>query len=170
MAFKDKNKQKAYAHQYWLENKASESTRIKSWKLENKEKLKQQAKEYNETNKEKIAIQKQEYYLRTKESRALYAKKYAMNNPHVINKTTAKRKAAKLDRTPLWLTEDDLWVINEIYELAAIRTGLYGFSWHVDHIIPLQGRLVSGLHVPSNMQVIPATENHRKNNKYKVAI
>jgi hypothetical protein len=170
MAFKDKNKQKEYAHQYWLDNKASESARIKTWKVVNKEKLKQQAKEYNEKNCEKITEQKQKYYLRIKEKRAVYAKEYGKNNPHIINKASAKRKASKLDRTPSWLTDDDLWIINEIYDLAAKRTKMHGFKWHVDHIIPLQGKLVSGLHVPANMQVISATDNHRKNNKYKVAI
>ena len=170
MAFKDKNKQKEYAHQYWLDNKASESARIKAWKVANKEKLKQQAKEYNEKNCEKITEQKQKYYLRIKEKRAVYAKEYGKNNSHIINKASAKRKASKLDRTPSWLTDDDLWIINEIYDLAAKRTKMHGFKWHVDHIIPLQGKLVSGLHVPANMQVISATDNHRKNNKYKVAI
>jgi hypothetical protein len=168
MAFKDKNKQKEYAHQYWLDNKASESARIKAWKVANKEKLKKQAKEYNEKNKEKIKVQKQEYYVKTKTRFVEYAKQYASKNPHIINKAAAKRKAAKLDRTPLWLTEDDLWIINEMYELAAMRTNLHGFSWHVDHIIPLQGKLVSGLHIPKNLQVIPATVNHTKNNRFEV--
>jgi hypothetical protein len=40
--------------------------------------------------------------------------------------------------------------------------------WHVDHIIPLQGDLVSGLHVPSNLQVMRGVENVRKNKKFEV--
>jgi hypothetical protein len=40
---------------------------------------------------------------------------------------------------------------------------MFGFEWHVDHVIPLQGKKVSGFHVPSNIQVIPASENVRKN-------
>lgn len=78
----------------------------------------------------------------------------------------AKRRAAKLQRTPAWLTPTDLWMIEEAYELAALRTKITGFSWHVDHKLPLQGKLVSGLHTPYNLQVIPGKDNVAKANKY----
>ena len=168
MAYKEKNKQKEYAYKYWRENKEKESARIKKWKLENKEEYSKRQKEYRIKNAEKINEQKREYYLRTKEYKAEYVKKYAKSNPHMINKVSAKRRASKLNRTPKWLTKDDLWIINEIYDLAVKRTKILGVKWHVDHIIPLQGKLVSGLHVPSNMQVILGSENHAKNNKYEI--
>lgn len=78
----------------------------------------------------------------------------------------AKRHAAKMHRTPAWLTADDLWMIEQAYELAALRTKLFGFSWHVDHVLPLQGKKVSGLHVPNNLQVIPWNDNVSKSNKF----
>jgi len=43
---------------------------------------------------------------------------------------------------------------------------MFNFSWHVDHIIPLNGKIVSGLHVIENIQVISGSENLLKNNKY----
>ena len=78
----------------------------------------------------------------------------------------AKRRAAKMHRTPVWLTEDDFWLMEQAYDLAALRTKMFGFSWHVDHVIPLQGRYVSGFHVPGNLQVIPGAENLSKANKH----
>jgi hypothetical protein len=78
---------------------------------------------------------------------------------------TVYRRLAKNQRTPKWLSEIDLWMIKEAYELAALRTKMFGFSWHVDHIIPLQGVTVSGLHVPKNLQVIPWLDNVRKHNR-----
>jgi hypothetical protein len=81
----------------------------------------------------------------------------------------AKRRAVKMQRTPSWLTEDNHWMMEQTYEFAALRTKMFGFAWHVDHIVPLQGKLVSGLHVPWNLQVIPATENISKNNNFEVA-
>ena len=92
---------------------------------------------------------------------------YKKQNIDKTNANTAKRRAAKINRTPSWLSSDDLWLINEAYSLAALRTKMFGFSWHVDHVIPLQGRTVSGLHVPSNLQVIPWIENVSKANKFK---
>jgi len=91
---------------------------------------------------------------------------YKKNNPSKTLALGAKRRSAQLKRTPTWLTENDHWMIEQAYELSVLRTKLFGFAWHVDHIIPLQGKYVSGLHVPINLQVIPATENLRKANKH----
>jgi hypothetical protein len=78
----------------------------------------------------------------------------------------AKRRAKKLNATPLWLVSDDLWLIEEIYRLATLRTKVTGIKWAVDHIIPLQSDLVCGLHLPSNLQVITAVDNSIKGNKF----
>jgi len=92
-------------------------------------------------------------------------KKWAKNNPAKILAHTRRQQAKRLMRCPKWLTLDDHWMIKEVYELAALRTKMFGFDWHVDHILPLQGKTVSGLHVPTNLQVIPAVDNVRKGNR-----
>ena len=96
-------------------------------------------------------------------------RKYAQENKSKITAKTRRYELAKLNRTPQWLSGDDFWMIEQAYDLAQLRTQLFGFRWHVDHIFPLQGGLVSGLHVPHNLQVIPATLNQRKSNRYDVA-
>jgi hypothetical protein len=80
----------------------------------------------------------------------------------------ALRRAKKLQRTPAWLSTFDKLKIECIYKIAAMLTRENKELWHVDHIIPLQGKLVSGLHVPNNLQVMKAVDNIAKNNKYEV--
>jgi hypothetical protein len=101
-----------------------------------------------------------------KDAKALANKEYAKNSLHIILANNKKAKTAKLKRTPKWLSKDDIWMMQEAYELAAKRSKLFGFTWEVDHIIPLQGRNVSGLHVPLNLQVIPRVVNRVKSNKF----
>lgn len=69
-------------------------------------------------------------------------------------------------RVPTWLTKDDWMVIAGMYETAKHLTKELGTQMVVDHIIPLRGESVSGLHVPSNLRVISARENIQKKNKH----
>lgn len=78
----------------------------------------------------------------------------------------AKRHTDTLLRTPKWLTEWDLFYINEIYALSTLRSKTTGVPHEVDHIIPLQGKLVSGLHVANNLQILTRTENRQKRNEH----
>ena len=89
------------------------------------------------------------------------------NNPAKVTANTTQRKKYIKQRTPKWLTEDDKWIIKEAYELSLLRKKMFGFDWHVDHIIPLRGKYVTGLHVPTNLQVIPGRENESKSNKFE---
>lgn len=87
-----------------------------------------------------------------KYDRANQAKRTAIQN---------KRRAALLKATPTWLSKAHLSQIEKIYE----ESSLSAEPTHVDHIIPLQGKNVCGLHVPWNLQILPATENLKKHNK-----
>lgn len=124
--------------------------------------------EYRKKNKEKCAATIRAWAAKNPEKVKLYAKRTKQNNKGRVNFHTAKRRYAKLQRTPHWLTADEHWMIKEAYDLSALRTKMFGFSWHVDHVIPLQGEKVSGLHVPTNLQVIPGTDNDVKGNKFEV--
>ena len=138
------------------------------WRKKNPQKVKNHNQIQYTNHAEKLRERSRKYAQENAEYVRKRSREYQKNNLHIYAKSKAKRKAATLQRTPSWLTEDDLWMIGEAYELAALRTKMFGFVWHVDHKIPLQGKNVSGLHVPSNLQVIPASENIRKSNRYEV--
>ena len=95
---------------------------------------------------------------------------WAKQNAAKVNARTARRYACKTQATPKWLNADDYWMIEQAYELATLRTKLFGFPWEVDHIVPLRGKKVMGLHTPWNLQVVTQTENRRKSNSFKVAV
>jgi hypothetical protein len=119
-------------------------------------------KKYWKANPGKYLKKSREWAEKNRDKNNAYKAKYRKNNPEKIYALTRLKQAEKLQRTPAWLTGDDIWMMREIYELAALRTKLTGVKWEVDHIIPLRGKLVSGLHVPSNLQVITQAENRRK--------
>ena len=81
------------------------------------------------------------------------------------NSREAKRRAAKLQATPQWLTNPHLTEIENLYWLAQDLKAVSGQEYHVDHIIPLQGKQVCGLHVPWNLQILPSEINISKSNR-----
>jgi len=184
MAFKNIRKKKAYIKKYYLNNKdkIKESNRLyylknkerikkisKLYFLNNKDKIKEKSKLYNLktkeikklfylNNREKFKEKNRLYLLNNKEKRKRYNIKYRLNNPHIqkfLNASEAKRRATKLNATPKFA---NLNKIKEIYKNCP-----KGYT--VDHIIPLQGNNVCGLHVEWNLQYLTRSENSSKSNK-----
>lgn len=95
-----------------------------------------------------------------------YKNKWSNNNPSKVLANTRKYQANKKQRIPNWLTDDDLWMLEEAYELCKLRSELTGVKHNVDHIVPLQGKTVSGFHCLDNIQIIPQVDNFKKNNRW----
>jgi hypothetical protein len=101
-----------------------------------------------------------------KEASIARANAHNKANPEMHLARTRKRQAALLQRVPAW--DSDAHLITAKYQLAAMISKASGTPHHVDHIIPLQGRKVSGLHVFSNLRVIPGSDNVKKSNKFPI--
>lgn len=93
------------------------------------------------------------------ERRAKNIRDWTERNRGRVNAKNALRHAIKLRATPAWLTKEQRQEIRDWYVLAA------AVGWEVDHIVPLRGDIVSGLHVPWNLQLLPEAENIAKKNK-----
>lgn len=157
---------KATTKRYREANKEKYYASAKRWAKENPERVKKSKRKRYLARREEILEEKKKYYKDNRESILDYKKAYGRVNRGKRNAIEAKRYAEKLKRTPDWLTEQHLKEIEEFYWLARDLYRVTGEKYHVDHIIPLQGENISGLHVPWNLQVLPADVNISKGNKY----
>jgi len=137
-----------------------------AWYARNREYALSKTKDWRQQNLERKRDYRKAEYARNKDAAKLAAKEYRKAHPAKVNHWSRMKQCAKANRTPIWMTTEDKWVISEIYELAKLRTQCTGINWQVDHIIPLRGKTVSGLHIPYNLQVIPEQMNKVKRNYY----
>ena len=123
-------------------------------------------KEHYKKNADRARKQRKEFYLQNKERETAYRKKYNSSTTGKALKcaTQRKREMAKKSRVPKWA---NLEKIKSYYNVCSFFNEVNGYTkYHVDHIVPLQGRNVSGLHVHNNLQIIPAKENMSKGNRH----
>ncbi len=117
----------------------------------NPERSREVTKAYRERNPEK--------------EKARYTK-YNKENPEVRAHHAAMRRSAELQATPAWLTKEQKADIKAMYLLAKKFEKLCNIRYHVDHIVPVAGKDVRGLHVPWNLQILPASVNMSKGNRH----
>lgn len=151
----------------WCKVCESERSRLKTLKYRDARLVK--AKQWRDGNKDKQAAAIKAWRESNPERTAAMYRDWANRNRDKVNATWMRRDAAKKNRTPSWLTVDEHWMIEQAYDIATKRTQMLGIPFHVDHIVPLQGKTVSGLHVPWNLQVITAKENQMKSNRLDAA-
>jgi len=166
MPKKDPIARAEYGRLYREKNKDKLRAYRQAWRKANPDKRAEQNKRYAKKHPDMLRDKTNRWKKANPERAAAVSRKTRQKCKARILATKAKHRANKRNRTPIWANKDHLWMIKEAYELAILRAKLFGFEWHVDHIIPLNGKLVSGLHVIENLQVIPGKENLLKNNKY----
>jgi len=106
-----------------------------------------------------------EWRMANREKLAAKNAKWAKENRDKTRASAAKRRAAKIQRTPAWV---DHSAIVAVYTEARRLEALDGIPRHVDHIAPLQGTVVSGFHIASNLQILTAQENLSKSNRFEL--
>lgn len=124
---------------------------------------------YRTENRQELNAKNVVDYYKNQQLRLDQKRKYRQANKGKLVALNAARKAVIKQRTPAWLTDFDKLKIKCIYQIAAMLTRENNEPWHVDHIIPLQGKMVSGLHTPPNLRPMRGLENIGKKNKFEVA-
>ena len=160
------DKLKEYQKEYRKDNSDKLKEYQKEYRKDNLDKAKEYQKEYRKDNLDKLKEYKKKYIKFNPHKLKEQQKKYRRANPDKMNAKWAKRNAKKIQATPPWLTKEHLSAIRMYYTESKALEKVTGIKHHVDHIVPLQGKNVCGLHVPWNLNVLTATENTAKNNSY----
>jgi len=120
------------------------------------------AKRYYEKNREAVIARAA---ARPVEERRRNRAEYKDRNVDVVRADTSVRKRRHRDATPKWLLPEERLAMRQLYIQARKLTAVTGERYVVDHIVPLRGEFVCGLHVPWNLRVITQEENLKKSNK-----
>lgn len=152
-----------YKRKHYQANKEKYIARAKAWKEANPDKIKESSARRYSKKKDHILAKTREWYsTQTPEANRARAKSWRDANPGKSGFYCANRRSRVANQTPSWV---DLKDLEGYYVMAARLTKCTGIPHHVDHIFPIKGKNSSGLHVPWNLQVIPAHINHKKHNK-----
>lgn len=149
---------------WYAENRDKYRKTNKAWADKNREYLYKKRRQWGEENEERLI----KYREANRERFVKAARQWQRDNASRHAANVSRRRSAKIMRTPNWLTEEHLAEIEGFYHEAREVTAKTGVKHVVDHIVPLLGETVCGLHVPWNLQVITFSRNCRKGNRLEL--
>ena len=163
---------RAYERAYYARNREKKKASVNRWRAKqdpeqlraywkqkhkkNREKERLRQRRYRALNVERVRLWERKYYAANTDKCLERKRRYQQLNPGKVKASQARRRAALLQATPPWV---DFEAIRAIY--AHCPPG-----YEVDHIVPLCGANVRGLHVPWNFQYLTKSENVRKGNRF----
>lgn len=184
------DKWKEQTKRHYDKHKEEKLEKLRIWRIENPEQARELDKQrhlsnpeaYKEYQKQWYAKHGKEYHNkwraknlervraieekhRASPKRKEYVQQWTKENAGRVNAKTKRYRTKKRGALPKWVTEQQIKEIDALYTEAARLTKLTGVSFHIDHILPLQGKDVSGLHVLDNLQILPYYENLSKGNR-----
>lgn len=154
-----KELQKKHGRLSYAKHRESRLAENSAYRCANREKIRQSRKATYERTKAKRISYNVAYGLRNPEKTLAWRRKYESSHPEKKRQRRRTYQARKVGSMPVWA---NLAAIESVYVEAKRLTEMTGIVHHVDHIIPLAGRNVCGLHVEYNLQAIPWIDNLRK--------
>lgn len=140
----------------YIHNRERYSAEGTAYYKKNKERIKERHRTYSLEHSAETAERSKKWALANPQRRRAAARARAREKPHLIRASAARYRAKKLNATPRWSETEE---IKEFYKNCPN-------GYHVDHVIPLQGKTVSGLHVLGNLQYLTPIENTSKGNRF----
>ena len=147
-----------YKHRWYLLNRERILESRRKYRQEKGDELREKVKLLCRKNYHKYRHATVEWINNNREKVRAYKKAYIDRNPEIKKGKSAQRRARRLNATPKWLSFTLKRQIRNFYKACPE-------GYEVDHIIPLQGKNVCGLHVPWNLQYLTVQENRSKGNK-----
>lgn len=145
-------------------DKANSEKKLESdraWREANHDKYRERQRTWFEANRDRERARKRAWDQANREKKRARDRAWVEANRDKDRASQHARRASKLNATPPWA---DKAAIAAVYAEAERLTRETGIVYHVDHIVPLQGATVCGLHVHWNLQPLPASENIAKKN------
>jgi hypothetical protein len=150
---------------YYINNKEKIRAKARAKYAEDPQKFNARTMKSRRKNYDKYLENARKYEAENKEARLLKSRTYARNNPHKVAETNLKRRLKEKKATPIWA---DTEMTKKIYTLRDRLNNLAGYiKYHVDHIIPLNAKIASGLHVYNNLKIELASINMSKRNTFE---
>ena len=168
--FKDKNRKDGHQHRckecvkaYNQSRKTHIAKLAKNRYQSNLELGRKKAKEYYYNNIEKCRATALRWKYNNKDKVKINEEKYRLNHPEKMEWSLSQRRKSVKQATVKWTNKK---LVSKIYRLRSRLNKIAGYvKYHVDHVIPLQGKDISGLHVETNLRISLATDNLLKGNR-----
>lgn len=136
----------------------------KQYRIKNREKLRLKNRVYTEKNIDKIREKNRRYVTNNPEKVKKSKKDWADRNPHKLAERRVRRRVSEKLSIPSWSESEKIKIV---YQKAKWLESITGLKYHVDHLIPIQGKDVCGLHVWANLQILEASLNCSKQDTYE---
>ena len=147
------------------ESKTEKREYDKKYRIENKDRINIRVKQWSKDNPARIKSLNREWYLNNKDRHNECSRRNYEKYPERAKLRSHLRTHSLKVQTPSWYEDDE---VNKLYKLCVFMTKFFHMSFHVDHIVPLQGKLVSGLHCFDNLQILTAEQNRQKSNSFLI--